>query len=207
MTTTTDRPRTLHPDRLEVDLDPAMTGERIGSPSVAGVLRGLVGTLRQPGPVVRELGQVAGDLARILRGTEDLRPSPKDKRFLDPAWTDNPLYARLGQGYVATAASLNRLVDELESSGADWRDVERARFAVNALTGALAPTNMLAGNPAALKRAFDTSGRSLLRGLGHLVGDLRHNGGMPSQTDRTAYQVGVDLAVTPRGGGAPRRGG
>ena len=197
MTTTTDRPRTTQAERLDVDLGPAAGAERTGSPSTTGLLRGLAGTFLQPRPIAREIGHVAGDLVRIARGTEDLRPHPKDKRFLDPAWTDNPLYLRLGQSYVATAASLSRLVDDLESRGADWRDVERARFAVNALTGVLAPTNALAGNPAALKRAFDTSGRSLLRGLGHLVGDLRHNGGMPSQTDRTAYQVGVDLAVSP----------
>ena len=82
----------------------------------------------------------------------------------------------------------------------DWHDVERARFAVNALTSALAPTNTLLGNPAALKRAFDTAGASVLRGLGNLAHDVRHNGGMPSQTDRVGLQVGRDLAVTPGSG-------
>lgn len=197
MTTTTDRPHTVRPDRLEVEFGATEVVQPGGLPSITSLLRGLASALVQPGPVVRELGQVAGDLARIVRGTDGLRPHPKDKRFLDPAWTDNPLYRRLGQGYVATAASLSRLVDEMERRGADWHSVERARFAVNALTGALAPTNALAGNPAALKRAFDTGGGSVLTGLGHLVGDLRHNGGMPTQTDRTAYTVGVDLAVTP----------
>ena len=210
MTTTTDHPSSTAPDRLEVEraatdvpspaaapAAAAPAAPSAGRPSVTGFLRGLAGALVQPGPVVRELGQVAGDLARIVRGTEDLRPHAKDKRFLDPAWTDNPLYRRLGQGYVATTASLVRLVDEMERRGADWHDVERARFAVNALVAALAPTNGLAGNPAALKRAFDTGGRSVLTGLGHLVGDLRHNAGMPTQTDRSAYTVGVDLALTP----------
>jgi polyhydroxyalkanoate synthase len=88
-------------------------------------------------------------------------------------------------------------VDDLEAQQVDWHDVERARFAVNALTSALAPTNTPLGNPAALKHAFDTAGASLLRGLKNFAHDVRHNGGMPSQTDRTAFTVGKDLALTP----------
>jgi polyhydroxyalkanoate synthase len=37
----------------------------------------------------------------------------------------------------------------------------------------------------------------VVRGARHLLHDLRHNGGMPAQTDRTAFTVGRDLAVTP----------
>ena len=62
---------------------------------------------------------------------------------------------------------------------------------------AAAPTNFLASNPAALKRAFDTGGASVLRGAGHWCRDVRENGGMPSQTDRSAFEVGTDLAATP----------
>ena len=45
------------------------------------------------------------------------------------------------------------------------------------------PTNSFLGNPAALKRVFETGGTSLLRGARNLGHDLRHNGGMPSQVD------------------------
>jgi polyhydroxyalkanoate synthase len=131
-----------------------------------------------------------------VRGTDRIAPSEKDKRFADAAWTSSPAYRRLGQAYVAWESSLTRLVDGYEAGGADWRDVERARFAVNALTSGLAPTNTLLGNPAALKRAIDTGGRSVLRGLGNLVDDVRHNGGMPTQTDRSAYAVGRNLGMS-----------
>ena len=46
---------------------------------------------------------------------------------------------------------------------------EQARFAANILTSAAAPANFLASNPAAIKRAFDTGGTSLLRGLRNFV--------------------------------------
>jgi polyhydroxyalkanoate synthase len=46
-------------------------------------------------------------------------------------------------------------------------------FATTILTSALAPTNFLPTNPAALTHAFDTGGRSPLRGVPDFVGTLR----------------------------------
>ena len=172
-------------------------GEAVAIPSVGGFLRGLGLVVAQAGPVTREARRLARDTARIVRGTDDHLPSPKDKRFSDPAWSQNPVYRRLGQLYLASGSAASRLVDDLETQDVDWHDVERARFAVNALTSALAPTNTPLGNPAVLKHAFDTAGASMLRGLKNLAHDVRHNGGMPSQTDRTAFTVGTDLALTP----------
>lgn len=171
--------------------------EPVGIPTPRGMARSVLSVLTQPLPLTREAVQLGGDAVRILLGTDRIAPSPKDKRFADPAWSENPAYRRLAQSYLATTGSLTRLVDAFEARGGDWREVEQARFLFNALTSALAPTNTLAGNPAALKRAFDTGGRSVLRGLGHMLEDLRMNGGMPTQVDRSAYAVGVDLGVTP----------
>ncbi|MCW2613936.1 MAG: phaA [Frankiales bacterium] len=171
--------------------------EPVGIPSVTGVVGGLLATVAQPGPLAREAGRLAREAASIVRGSSTVAPDPKDKRFCDPAWSANPVYRRVLQGYLSLGGSLDRLLDDYEHSDSDWRDVERARFATNALRSLLAPTNTLIGNPAALKRAFDTGGRSVLRGAGHLLHDLRHNRGMPSQTDRSAFVVGTDLALTP----------
>jgi polyhydroxyalkanoate synthase len=181
----------------EPAFDAVEAGEAIGIPTALGLARGLANAFVRPGPVARQAGRLSIDLVKIVRGTEDLRPSPKDKRFADPAWSDNGLYRRWGQGYVAVVRALTGLVDSMEAGGADWHDVERARFAMNVLTSAASPTNVLPGNPAAMKRAFETGGRSVVRGLGNIASDVRHNGAMPSQTDRTAFTVGEDLAVTP----------
>jgi polyhydroxyalkanoate synthase subunit PhaC len=64
-------------------------------------------------------------------------------------------------------------------------------------TQALAPSNTLAGNPAALKRALDTGGMSLLRGMRHMLHDATRNSGMPTQVDVSAFEVGRNLAATP----------
>jgi polyhydroxyalkanoate synthase subunit PhaC len=186
---------------VPIDEDEAVSvvegGEPVGIPSVLGVLRGIGSALGQPGPATRAAGRLARNWASIARGSGEHLPNPKDKRFADPAWSQNPVYRRLAQGYLAFGGQLDRLVDDYERSGADWHDVERARFAVGALTSALAPTNTVPGNPAVLKRAFDTSGASLGRGARNFLHDVRHNRGMPSQTDRSAFVVGEDLAVTP----------
>jgi polyhydroxyalkanoate synthase subunit PhaC len=66
-------------------------------------------------------------------------------------------------------------------------------------TSSLAPTNVLLGNPAAVKRAFETGGASLVLGLHNFLHDVRFNGAMPSQVKQGALRVGEDLAVTPGG--------
>lgn len=184
-------------------IDPAQVlesvagADAVGIPSAGALLKAVLAPIAQPGPLTREVARLAQEQLSIVRGRSDLAPSPKDKRFLDPSWSQNPAYRRLAQTYLSVGQSLDRLVDEYEGRSADWHDVERARFAVQALTSLIAPTNTLLGNPAAVKRAFETGGRSVLRGMGNLLDDLRHNGGMPSQTDRSAFTVGEDLAVTP----------
>src|SRR5262249_36407683 len=59
------------------------------------------------------------------------------------------------------------------------------------------PTNTLLGNPPALKKALETGGDSLARGLENLLRDAATNGGMPAQVDKSAFQVGKNLAVSP----------
>ena len=113
-------------------------------------------------------------LARWL-GTEDQPPvelDPKDRRFADPAWRENPAYYSLRLLYEA----IGRLSDDLvDAAGTDELTTAKARMASRFLLDAAAPTNFLPTNPAALKRALETGGMSLLRGAGHFVDDVLHN--------------------------------
>src|SRR4051812_29823414 len=171
--------------------------EPVALPTPRGMVRGVLSTLAQPRPLARETARVGRDTVRILRGTDEIAPAPRDRRFADPAWSVHPGYRRLAQSYLAVTGAVDRLVADYEAGGADWREVEQAKFVLNAFTSALAPTNTLVGNPAALKRAFDTGGRSLLRGTRNLLHDLVRNGGMPTQVDRSAFTVGTDLGISP----------
>ena len=128
-----------------------------------------------------------------------MQPDAKDKRFADPAWP-HPLWRRVSQSYLVTRASVLGSVDVL---GLDVKSADRARFALSQITEATAPTNNLLGNPAALKRAAQTRGRSLVDGSRHFLHDVRHNGGMPSQVDTRPFRVGETVAVDQGRGRAP----
>ncbi|RKQ86854.1 polyhydroxyalkanoate synthase [Solirubrobacter pauli] len=149
-----------------------------------------------PRRLVTESMRATGELARIAIGRSDVAPAPTDRRFDDPAWTLNPVYRRWAQTYLTYSGVLDRLAEAPRHQG-DWRRAERARFVAKLLADATAPTNTLAGNPAALKHAFDTGGVSLLRGARNATRDVVRNHGLPKQVDRRPYVVGENLAATP----------
>jgi polyhydroxyalkanoate synthase len=126
--------------------------------------------------------------------TAPLSPNAGDKRFADRAYAENPFFFLLEQQYLLGCQLVSELLDaaQLEES----QDA-KARFAAQFLLDALSPTNTLIGNPAALKEAFDTGGKSLLRGAKNLLGDLRHHGGWPSQVDSSGFVMGINMAATP----------
>ena len=123
-----------------------------------------------------------------------MSPATGDKRFADPAFADNPLYFLLAQQYLLAGQLVAELLD---AAGLDAKQETKARFAAKFMLDALAPTNTLPGNPAALRHAFDTGGKSVVRGAKNMIDDLRHNGGWPSQVDSTGFEVGVNMAATP----------
>jgi polyhydroxyalkanoate synthase len=118
----------------------------------------------------------------------------RDKRFADPAWHGNPGYFALRQAYLA-ARRLGE--DLLEAGQGDRVTDQKARLAVGLAFDALAPTNFLPTNPAALKRAFDTGGASVAAGVRNFLNDLAHNQGRPRQVDRAPFELGSNLAATP----------
>jgi polyhydroxyalkanoate synthase subunit PhaC len=163
-------------------------------PSAGAIPSTVAGTVTQSRAVAREGSRLARELIRVSLGTSSVAPAKGDRRFADPTWEQNPVYRRVEQAYLSFSGSIDRLVDDVEASG---KDPDKARFAASLLTSAVAPTNFLLGNPAAIKRTFETGGANLARGLRNWVGDVRHNGAMPSMADPDALQVGRDLALTP----------
>src|ERR1700733_7299366 len=117
-----------------------------------------------------------------------------DKRFADRTWTDNPVFFAVRQAHLAAS----RLVSEvLEAGAGDPVDDAKAALATGFLLDALAPTNFLLTNPAAIKRAMETGGASVAAGAGHFADDLLNNGGRPRQVDTRPFTIGENLAATP----------
>ena len=138
--------------------------------------------------------QLAGELARIGVGRSEVRPSRRDRRFTDPAWTGNPLLRAVMQAYLAAAESVTGVVAE---AGLDLADSERVGFVLTNLIDALAPSNNPLLNPAAVKAAVDTGGGSAVAGLRNFLSDMAAAPRVPSMVEPDAFEVGADLAVTP----------
>jgi polyhydroxyalkanoate synthase len=161
-------------------------------------------TLRNPAGIIAANARLALGSAGAFRAAAERaigrdNPGPiastrGDKRFSDPAFQENPAYFLLAQQYLLFGQLVTELLDTAGVSGAQKA---KARFAANFLVDALAPTNTLVGNPAAVRKAFDTGGKSIGRGLKNLVHDLRRNGGWPSQVDSSGFEVGVNMGATP----------
>ena len=152
----------------------------------------LVQAIKQPLHSAKHATHFAVELKRVMLGQSELTPEDSDRRFNDPAWSQNPLYRRYLQTYLAWRKELH---DWIEDSNLTEQDTSRGHFVINLMTEAFAPTNSMA-NPAAVKRFFETGGKSLLDGLSHLAKDIVNNGGMPSQVDMSAFEVGKNLATS-----------
>ena len=156
-----------------------------------------------------EPGLVAGSMLRFATGlaeigaavaaravgskTEGPISTSSPARFADPAWESNPGFYGLRQGYLLWS----RTMRELATATKDDELGGKAEFAVGQLVDALAPTNFLLGNPGALKRAFDTGGASVARGVTRFLDDVATHGGWPRQVDTSKLALGEDLAATP----------
>jgi class II poly(R)-hydroxyalkanoic acid synthase len=151
---------------------------------------------RRPGFVGRQAGALATELGRIAAGRSAVAADPRDRRFADPAWTDNPFLRRAVQAYLAASASAAELVDGAEL---DWRDDTRLKFLLTNLIAAAAPSNNPLLSPAGWKAMLDTGGENAVRGLRNLASDLATSPRVPSMVPEGSFEVGKDLAVTPGG--------
>lgn len=149
---------------------------------------------RQPAAAVTRGWRLGAEQLRIAAGMSSIEPNAKDRRFADETWTTNPLYRRLAQSYLAWDREVHGLVDDLDL---DEKARLRAEFLTNLVTDTLAPTNSLIGNPAAIKEAVATRGKSLADGMRHARHDLVNNGGLPSMVDSRPFVPGDTVAATP----------
>jgi polyhydroxyalkanoate synthase len=179
-------------------LDTLLTDAALGPvrrmvPGRAGIK--LAGKLAlRPDKVARRGAGLAAELAKIGVGRSELAPPPKDRRFKDEAWAQNPAFRRLVQAYLATGRTVDSLICEADL---DWRSERRVRFAAENVLDALAPSNGPLTNPAAIKALIDTGGRNFVRGAANFARDMSTPPRIPAMVDTDAFEVGSDIAVTP----------
>ncbi|MGH3620755.1 MAG: PHA/PHB synthase family protein [Sciscionella sp.] len=186
----------LSPEVLAARLDPAAFSVAVARFATAVAGNPVLAT-RTTLRYAEQAGR-AGAIA-MLRGAGMELDGParlprRDPRFADPAWTDNPLFYLCRQLYTLAESCTDELLTEARLDG---QTREKARFAVGQLFAALAPTNVPALNPTVLKKAFDTGGLSVLRGMRNMVRDGLTNSGRPRQLHPDEFTLGGELACTP----------
>jgi polyhydroxyalkanoate synthase subunit PhaC len=125
----------------------------------------------------------------------DGKAAPKaaigDRRFAANDWVDNPAAAYMAQMYLLNARTLMQMAEQVEG---DAKTKQRIRFAVQQWIEAASPSNYLALNPEAQRKALETKGESIAQGLQHLLKDIQQ--GHVSQTDESVFEVGRNVATT-----------
>jgi polyhydroxyalkanoate synthase len=115
----------------------------------------------------------------------------KDRRFSGEAWAANPLAAFNAATYLLNARTLMGLADAVD---ADDKTRTRIRFAIEQWVAAAAPSNFLAFNAEAQKKAIETQGESIAKGVKNLMHDMQQ--GHVSMTDESLFEVGKNVATT-----------
>lgn len=114
-----------------------------------------------------------------------------DRRFASDEWQKQPL-----SGFAAALHLINTrlLMGMVDAMRADAKTQARVRFAVEQWAAAAAPSNFLALNPDAQKKAIETHGESIARGVQNMLHDIRQ--GHLSMTDESQFEVGRNIATT-----------
>jgi len=125
------------------------------------------------------------------------QPEPKDNRFRDPEWSENPVFDFLKQAYLITSQWAEEMVEKAE--GVDERTRQKAEFYLRQLSSALSPSNFIVTNPELIRETLKENGANLVRGMRMLAEDIEAGQGELKirQTDPSRFQVGVNLANTP----------
>jgi polyhydroxyalkanoate synthase len=126
-----------------------------------------------------------------LQGLQGAPEKPADKRFAGDGWASNPVATFSAATYLLNARTLMGLADAVET---DAKTRARIRFAVEQWIAAMAPSNYLAFNAEAQKKAIETQGESIAQGLANLLHDMRQ--GHVSMTDESLFEVGRNVATT-----------
>jgi polyhydroxyalkanoate synthase len=122
-------------------------------------------------------------------------PQRGDRRFNDPAWSDEPVFDYLKQAYLLTARRAMELVEG--AHGLDEGTRTKVEFFTQQYLNALSPANFAFTNPEAIRRAIDTGSLSLLSGLANLLADAADDGGLVRRRAAEDFELGVTIAATP----------
>jgi polyhydroxyalkanoate synthase subunit PhaC len=170
--------------------------ETLGGPSAGGLdplqAREVLALLAQPNAAL-QAPKLAAEWAKVVLGLSDVEVPERDGQYGDKAWREHPVFRRLAQAHLAWTKWVETITEDPHAA---WENAARAKYVTDIVTSSLSPANFFPTNPAALRRAIDTGGKSVVRGARTFVRDVRHNGGMPHMTDTRPFKVGLNMACS-----------
>ncbi len=122
-----------------------------------------------------------------------VEPERGDRRFKDPAWSEQPVFDYLKQAYLLASKRTQELIAGTE--GLDEATRTRVDFFARQALDALSPTNFAFSNPEAIRRAVETGSLSLVSGLANLIADAAETGGVRRRSGED-FELGVNIAAT-----------
>jgi polyhydroxyalkanoate synthase len=128
-----------------------------------------------------------------LPSDDVVSPNPDDNRFADSVWHDSATWDITKEWYLMATHYIQDML--YQTPGLSSRDRRRAAFWWRKWLNAMAPTNFLFSNPVAMRKAVESNGESLLRGMRNFIDDLQ--AGNIRMTRPDDFQVGGNLATTP----------
>ncbi|MEL7462812.1 MAG: alpha/beta fold hydrolase [Pseudomonadota bacterium] len=156
----------------------------------ANVMRTLAS---QPQMLTKQWMGFASEMGSIMMGRSEMAPARGDRRFADEGWSKNGVNKALMQAYLKWSGDVTEMVEKLDLPD---RDAARARLVTSIFVDAMAPSNNFFANPAAVRKFYESNGKSAVDGLSNLFDDMFKHGGLPSSVDRSKFKVGENLAVT-----------
>lgn len=183
----------------ELPADPLNVGEAFQE-----MMKGLSA---DPGTVMQRQFNLWGDYAKLM-GTMSRRlageevkpavtPTAGDKRFVHPAWEENPMLDFVKQSYLVFARWLESTIEQIE--GMDEHEKAKAEFYTKQFIDAFAPSNFAMLNPEVVEATLASKGENLLKGLKNLLEDIDRGHGELSirQADLSYFKLGENVATTP----------
>lgn len=136
-------------------------------------------------------------MGQFMGGTKAESEGPalprNDRRFADKRWREQPAFALIHQTYLLLAERMQQMAEETQGLSPERK--EQLRFATKVVTDALSPANFPLTNPVVIERTMETRGENLVKGVEHLLDDLRK--GQLTHTDPNAFELGRNIAMTP----------
>ena len=161
--------------------------------------------MTNPGEILKAQQEAAADwmklwsaaAARATGAAPDplIEPERGDRRFKDPAWSEEPVFDYIKQAYLLAAKRSLAMIENAHGLDEDTRT--RVEFFTHQYLQALSPANFAFSNPEAVRKAIDTGSVSLLSGFANLLADAASDAGLVQRRANEDFELGVNIAATP----------